>query len=256
MELDNYKNVIRRVYDKCEGQPFEVFYDRLIDSLEIAADLMGTTAVAPPRTRPSQSLAIPVRQETKADPFKGAIILSAAPPVAGATESEDDTAEEVDYWETKPGKGDGCNRLESKLKSVLPLSIEVQLPGFDKTLTLNRGVSGPGVKFVNVTYTLAGSQEAGPRYVCMTGMKPESIDADAIMADILSQATAMYSKEKRTIVPHAAPPQSMPSSQELQRMLEKDRREQGPNDGVSGEDAVLARQEAQQWSQSRPERWR
>lgn len=258
MDLEIYKGVIRRAYEKSTGEPFEVFYTRLVDSLEIAADLMGGAGIS---TQPVQQRA-PVKSNmilpasTPSAPApRRAVIISAAPPVAGADESEEEDGD-VDHWESKPGKGDGCNKLETYLKSILPISLKLQLPGFEQPLELSRGVSGPGLKFVYITYSIPGSQEMGPRYTVMTSMRAESLDKDVIINDIADQATAMYSAEKRTVVPHATPSPGMPSAQELDRILQRDRAAQGPNDGVSGEDAQLAKQDAKEWSDNRSPRWR
>lgn len=261
MELEIYKNVIRRAYDKSAGQPFEVFYEQLVVSLEIAADLMsgaGISSNSPNHARVpvKSSIIIPASSAAKqtATAPKRAVILSVAPPVAGADES-DEGDDDVDHWESKPGKGDGCNKLETYLKSILPISIKLQLPGFPEPLELSRGVGGPGLKFVYITYSIPGSQEMGPRYPVMTSMRAESIDKDAILTDIADQATAMYSTEKRQIVPHATPSPGMPSAQELDRILQRDRASQQPNDGVSGDDAKLAAKDAREWSENRSPRW-
>lgn len=260
MELEIYKNVIRRAYDKSTGEPFEVFYTRLVDSLEIAADLMGTSATTAPRSPVKSSMIIPATSNmmppainTTPTP-KRSVILSVAPPVAGADES-DEGDDDVDHWQSKPGKGDGCNKLETYLKNMLPVSIKLQLPGFAEPLELSRGVGGPGLKFVYITYSIPASQEMGPRYTVMTSMRAESIDKDMILNDIADQATAMYSAEKRQIVPHATPSPGMPSAQELDRILQRDRASQQPNDGVSGDDARRAAQDAQEWASTRSPRW-
>lgn len=255
MELEIYKNVIRRAYDKSAGEPFEIFYTRLVDSLEIAADLMGTSATTAPRIPVKSSIIVPATTAVDKLPApKRAVILSAAPPVVGADDSGEDD-DDVDHWESKPGKGDGCNKLETYLKNMLPVSIKLQLPGFAEPLELSRGVGGPGVKFVYITYSIPASQEMGPRYTVMTSMRAESIDKDVILNDIADQATAMYSAEKRQIVPHATPSPGMPSAQELDRILQRDRAAQQPNDGVSGDDARRAAQDAQEWASSRSPRW-
>lgn len=259
MDLTIYQNVIRRAYNNSGGD-FDVFYTKLIDSLEIASDLMGTIATTAPRATGvagKSSLIIPASnaslKETAPAP-KRAVILSAAPPVAGADESEEGD-DDIDHWESKPGKGDGCNKLETYIKSILPISITIQLPGFDKPLELSRGVGGPGMKFVYITYSIPGSQEMGPRYTVMTSQRAYSIDKDEILADIADQATAMYSAEKRQIVPHAAPSPGMPSAQELDRILQRDRAAQQPNDGVSGDDARQAAENAREWATNRSPRW-
>ncbi len=258
MELDIYKNVIRRAYDRSAGETFEVFYARLVESLEIAAELMGGAGFSTNQTTPSLK-AFPskglIEMPPPSAPAKPrAVLISAAPPVAGADESEEND-DDVDHWESKPGKGDGCNKLEAHLKSLLPISITLQLPGFAQPLELSRGVSGPGLKFVYVTYSIPGSQEMGPRYTVMTSRRAESLDKDAILNDIMEQATAMYSSEKRQIVAHVTTSPGMPSAQELDRILQRDRAAQQPNDGVSGDDARQAAENAREWAANRSQRW-
>ncbi len=132
------------------GETFEVFYGRLVESLEIAAALMdgsgfssNTTSPAPRVTSPANKALIEMPPPSMPSP-KRAVLISAAPPVAGADESEEND-DDIDHWESKPGKGDGCNKLETFLKSILPISIKVQLPNFAEPLELSRGVSGPGL---------------------------------------------------------------------------------------------------------------
>ncbi len=252
MQLDKYKGVIRRAYDQTTGRDFEEFWASMMQKLEIAADLMGDIELqAPPPIRQ----AVPVSIETlrKAQPalaqpapITGAIILSAAPPVAGADTSEDAPEDDVDYYESKPGKGDGAERLQQKLLSMMPKSITVQLPGFDEPLILNCGVGSPGLRFCHVNYTLQGSQEMGPRVTIMTSQK--DIVPDLILKDIVAQAQAMYSKEKRVLQARTPAPQPPPSSQDLQNMLARDRANQPP---VSHEDVELQKE----WASSRSPRW-
>lgn len=262
MQLDKYKGVIKRVYAKAysDNLSFEEFYAKLIDSLEIAADLMGDIELAAPASKTvSIETVNKTRQRvisdgfpdslktTPVDPFKGAILLSSAPPVAGACEDDDTPEDDIDYYESKPGKGDGANRLQQKLQSVMPQSIQIKLPGFDEPLTLVCGIGSPGTKFAHVNYSLQGSHEMGPRVTVMTSKK--DIDPDAILKDIIEQAGAMYSKEKRVLQPHAAAPQAPPTNQELQNMLARDRANQP---AVSSEDTELA----EEWRQSRGVQWR
>lgn len=259
MDLQRYKGVVKRVYDKSSGQPFEAFFDRLIESLEIAAEIAGdvpditrTTAPAPAR---DAAPVIPISIGTnsiKSNPedYKGALLLSVTPPpVAGADDAPDD---DVDYWESKPRKGDGCARLEAKLKEILPVSITVELPGFDKPIELSRGIGSPGIRFVHVSYTIPGDP-LGPRVTLMTSNK--EINPEEILRDIVSQCSTMYSKEKRKIEPRVGPPPPPPSSADMARMLERDRKAQQPNDGLTGTDAQLAAEDARVWSQNRSPRW-
>ena len=257
MQLDKYKGVIKRVYEKNAGAAFEDFYGKLVDSLEIAADLMGDispvnpVSIETPAPRRDAAMkpnptSLATNQSTP-DPFKGAILISSAPPVAGADTSDDAPEDDIDYYESKPGKGDGAERLRQKLSAMMPPSIQVQLPGFENPLTLVCGVGSPGLKFVHVNYTLQGSQEMGPRYTVMTSQK--DLDKEAILKDIVAQAGAMYSKEVRVLQPRAAAPQAPPTSQDLQNMLARDRQNQSP---VSTEDADLAKE----WGQNRGVQWR
>lgn len=245
MQLDKYKGVIKRVYERSAGQSFESFYAKLSESLEIAAEVMGDPSVSIETLPAATSTPVTYIDKMRApvaDPFKGALLISSAPPVAGADETGDAVEDDIDYYESKPGKGDGANRLQQKLQSLMPRSITVKLPGFDDPLTLNCGIGSPGLRFVHVNYTLIGSQELGPRVTVMTSQK--DLDPDAILRDIVSQATAMYSKEKRVIVPHATAPQAPPSNQDLQNMLVRDRANQP---SISSEDV----EDARNWASNR-----
>jgi len=259
MDLTRYQGVIKMVLAETQGRSPDEIYLELQRSMKIAAMIAGETtapaqniadyyyqANAARSQAPAPVLPMPVNKP-------GPVLVSAAPPVADAGESEE--SGDVDYWESKPGKGDGCTRLETAIKKALPSSIKVQLPGFPEPLELVLGVGGPGIKFVNVSYTIPGDS-MGPRFVLMTSQK--DFDKDAIVSDIIQQAGACYSKEKRVIVPKAPPPSPMPTSQDMQRMLNQDRqRLQGdPNDGLSGDEAMRARDDAKQWSNSRPAQWR
>lgn len=237
MDLDKYKGVIRRVYDKYSGQPFEAFFTGLVTSMEIAQDLMGETGAVSPVSLVTQSVSI------KTSPrMPISLSVNAPPPVA---DSADDDApdDDADYYESRPGKGDGANKLQAKLQQILPLSITVDVPGILEPLTLVRGVGSPGNRFVHVSYTLPGDQQ-GPRCTIMTSQR--DIDPVAIIRDMEVQAKATYSKEKRVIHPHAAPPPPPPTAQDLQAMLDRDRRAQ-PNTPLTHEDHELAKE----WEQSR-----
>lgn len=264
MQLEKYKGVIRRVYEKHSGLPFEEFFAKMTDSIEIAAEIMGENSLSNTVSIETyahsnltgmeklkyegelRGMRAVSSQAPSADPFKGAILISSAPPVAGAIESgaeaEDD---DVDYYESKPGKGDGANRLQQKLQSIMPRSITVQVPGIDTPLTLSCGIGSPGTKFAHVNYCIPGDT-LGPRVTVMTSQK--DLSPEEILKDIVAQAAAMYSKEKRVITPRSLPASPPPSNQELEQMLARDRSNQAP---VSQEDHKLAGE----WSQSRSPRW-
>ena len=267
MQLDKYKGVIKRVYEKNPGASFEDLYSRLIDSLEIAADLLGDKSVLietpdlslgrihsdsvqaaklADNRRPVTSISGASISSAPADPFKGAILISSAPPVAGADQGDDAPEDDVDYYESKPGKGDGAERLQQKLLGIMPRTIEVKLPNFDEPMTLVCGIGSSGLKFCHVNYTLQGSHEMGPRVTIMTSQK--EIDKESILKDIIAQAASMYSKERRVLQPKVTPPQPPPSSQDLQNMLNRDRQNQAP---ISQEDAKLAKE----WESSRSPQW-
>jgi len=235
------------VLTKTAGKSPEEQTSEILKSLEIAQALAGEleslilSKPAPEKISEKSHVSI----ET---PKSQALLISTAPPVAGADLS-DQPDDDMDYYESRPGKGDGANRLQVKLQAILPTSITVQLPGFDEALTLVRGISSPGLKFVHVTYSAQGSIEQGPRVVIMTSQK--DIDVNNILKDITTQAGAMYSKEKRTLQPRAIPKIDPPSNQDLQEMLNRDRRGQGNNLPVSSEDVEISKE----WAQSRSPRW-
>lgn len=256
MQIEKYKGVIRRVLVKYAGQSPELITEKLIESIEIAQEIAGDVEImsTPQRINFPSVLIETSRSDIQAatgTPARGPVLISSAPPVAGAGDSADD--DDVDHWESQPGKGDGARRLEQHLNSVLPLSITLGIHGIEDPLTLVRGVGSPGMKFVHVSYTLPGDT-VGPRCTIMTSQK--TVNPDAIIEDIKTQAGASYSKEKRTITPRALPPQSPPTSSELQQMLDRDRRSQSHNDGLSGDEAALAREDADSWTQNRSPRWK
>ena len=257
MELSTYTKVIKAVLIRNGVADPEAVVSEIVSGIEIAQAIMGD--VTPVTTRPQKVASqtrgaaiktLPLKVNSK--PASG-IILFAAPPVAG-TEDLPEAEEDIDYWESKLGKGDGCNRLQAKLQSLLPQSITVKVPAVDEPLTLVCGIGSPGVRFVHVNYSVPGG-EMGPRVTLMTSMKPESIDVNKILEDIAEQACAIYSKEKRTIQPHAGPPPPQLTSQDLDRILARDRAAQQPNDGVSGKDAVDAAEAAAEWGRNRSVRW-
>lgn len=280
MDFSRYRGVIKMVLAKHAGKAPEEITDELLKSIEIAQALaeaieipdreirqvlnktQGPNTAAKPfddylgakerERKPPGKASSPIGSE----PGQGKIILiSSAPPVAGIDENDVSGEDDIDRWESKPGRGDGCARLQSKLQSVLPRSLTVQLPGFDQPLTLVCGIGSPGIRFVHVSYTIPGDT-LGPRYTVMVSQKPEDIDPDAIVDDILKQAAAFYSKEKRTIQPAPLAPIPPPSNQDLQRMLERDRKAQMPNDGLSGDEAKKASEDAAEWGRTRPQQWK
>lgn len=259
MDLANFRPVIRMVLARyMESESADTVTSELIQSIEIAQALLGgASAPSTPRnvstetSRKRQPLisAISKPKGTSTvtnNVFKGAILISSAPPVAGADQAVEDDTE--DHWESKPGKGDGCNNLQSKLQSIMPKSITVQVPGMDEPITLNCGIGGPGLNFVHVNYTIPGSPEAGPRFTVMTSQKPESINKDAILEDIVTQAAAMYSKDKRVIVARAAPPLQEP---DLARAMALDRSAQDQQTPIDPKFAGIAAG----WGNSRDPKW-
>lgn len=259
MDLEKYRPVIKLVLARHAGETPEQISDKLIESLEIAAALSGE--IAPPQAPETRIQKVSIETSPQSQPKpqpaqKGAVILSVAPPVAGTGESGEDAPDaDVDYWESRPGKGDGCTRLEQKLKSILPVSITLKVPGVDKPIELVRGIGSPGLRFVHVSYTIAGDT-LGPRYTVMTSQK--DIDAQAILDDIASQAAVSYSAEKRTIEARPGPPVQPPSGREMQEALERDMRSRDPrdrSDGLSGDEARLAAEDAKHWGGQRGVRW-
>ena len=270
MDLSRYQGVIKMVLEDNAGRTPDEIYDELHRSLKIAEMISGSLGnttqpkndvLARMQVSSSDFGALITGQQPRPQPPAPVlsmpsnkpmpILVSSAPPVAGIDDTDDPG--DVDYWESKPGKGDGCARLEAAVKKTLPSSLTVQLPGFDKPFDLVLGVGSPGVRFVHISYSIPGG-EMGPRVTLMTSQK-DAVDKDRIVSDILNQAAAFYSKEKRVIVPKAPPPLQAPSSQEMQQMLERDRRTQGSNDGLSGEEAMKASEDAKQWADNRPSRW-
>ena len=266
MQLDKYRGVILLVLKRNEGRSASEITDELFKSLEIAQALAGEIDVTPDVSIETQRIPSTLNS-AEASKYKaelratsgiigsglqpGPVLVYAAPPVSDA-DGDEASDDDVDYWESKPGKGDGCNRLQTKLQQVLPKSITLQLSGFERPLELVLGIGSPGVRFVHVNYTIPGDN-LGPRYTLMTSQK--TFDREAILKDITEQAGAIYSAEKRVIQPKATPAAPPPSPQDLQAMLDRDRRAQQPNDGLSGDEAQRAAQDAAQWSQSRSPRW-
>ena len=251
LNLDTYRGVIKMVFAANVANSPEVFYDELVRSIQVAEALLGDMGrVTTPAL--AKSLGKPARLDTAiAKIQKKAVLLSATPPpVAGIEDTSEETEDDRDYWETKPGKQDGCNRLETKLKSVLPETIKIEVPGVEQPITLVRGVGGPGLKFVYVTYSIAGDS-LGTRYTLTTSIKPDALDPEAIIADIIDQAAAIYSGEKRTIVPHVTEKPFIPNDQHLAQMLARDRQSQKPNDGLSPDELKQAGDDARSFQSAR-----
>ena len=286
MQLNKYKGVIRLVLERNAGRSASEITDELFKSLEIAQALVGEIDVMPNVSieTPARPMSINTglstdrgytgfgddydpeivknfreltREESNAllgiKERSGPVLVSAAPPVAVDGEYEVSEDDDVDYWESKPGKGDGCQRLQTKLQQLLPASIELQLPGFSQPLKLVLGIGSPGIKFVHVNYTIPGDS-LGPRYTIMTSQK--NIDPDVIVKDIMNQAAAFYSPEKRVIVPRTTPAPALPTSQELEAMLARDRKAQQQNDGLSGDEARDAVKDAEIWRSNRSVGWK
>ena len=247
------------VLEKNAGKSASEITDELFKSLEIAQALAGEVDVFPSVSietpQPDVVISKPVFDPmvTEYPSKRGPVLVSAAPPVAVDSEREVSEDDDVDYWESKPGKGDGCQRLQTKLQQLLPASIELQLPGFSQPLKLVLGIGSPGIKFVHVNYTIPGDS-LGPRYTIMTSQK--NIDPDVIVKDIMNQAAAFYSPEKRVIVPRTTPAPALPTSQELEAMLARDRKAQQQNDGLSGDEARDAVKDAEIWRSNRSVGWK
>ena len=256
MDLEKYKPVITLVLNRHAGESPEVITEKLLESLEIAAALSGDTTKSIPKVSIETPRQVRLPAPHAAAKPNRAVILSVAPPVAGAEESSgDNPADDVDYWESRPGKGDGCRNLEAKLKSLLPQTITLKLPAIEQPLMLVCGIGSPGIRFVRVNYTIAGDS-LGPSYLIQTSQK--DIDVEAILKDISEQAAAFYSAEKRTIESRPGPPVQPPSGREMQEAMERDMRSRDPrdkSDGLSGDDARLAAEDAKQWGQGRGPRW-
>lgn len=254
MNLEKYKPVIRMVLAKHAGADPSFVTEELLKSIEIAQSIAGELDVPVQQKRPSPSSVLEtgngdgpngvVLIETKTPSANRPIVVSAAPPVEGA-DNEPEDAGDADLWESKFGKGDGCERLSAYLRKILPASITLKLPGFDAPLTLMCGIGSPGIRFVHVSYSLPGDT-LGPRVTLMTSQK--NIDPQAIVDDITMQAGALYSKEKRVIQPRPSAPPPPPTSQDFEAMLDKERRGQS---SVSVEDAEIAKT----WSGMRSPRW-
>lgn len=255
LNLDPYRGVIKMVFAANAAKSPEVFYEELDRSIQVADALLGDMGRTTASSRTStvvKALGKPARLDSAiAKIQKKAVLLSATPPpVAGVEDTDEETEDDRDYWETKPGKQDGCNRLETKLKNILPASIQIEVPGVDKPIELVRGVGGPGLKFVYVTYAISGDS-LGTRYTLTTSIKPEALDPDAIIADIIDQAAAIYSGEQRVIVPHVTEKPFIPNDQHLAQMLARDRQNQKPNDGLSQDELKQAGEDARSFQNAR-----
>lgn len=259
IDLDKYKGVIKMVVAKYPGADPALITDEILKSIEIAQAIAGE--IPEPTRNVSVNMLSPYKLE-EPPPLKEtprrATLLSVVPPVAGAGESSQESEDDVDYYESKPGKGDGANRLQVIIQNMLPASIQVQIPGIEKPLTLVRGVGSPGIRFVYINYTMPGDT-MGCRYTVMTSQK--HIDTDVILADIVSQAEAFYSAEKRTLVPHAPKLDLMPTSQDLDEVMKRDRQRLNPHNPMaelSQDEAKLASEDAKAFQSARESnpRWR
>ncbi len=237
------------------GESPEAVTGELIKSLHIAQLIAGEIKDGAPAKESAPVLFAPpkvVRSAEDGQPASLTIFAkvdhlrdenNAAPPVAGASAApENETDPDADYWESRPGAGDGCQRLTSHLRQYLPPSLSLPLPGFDQPLELVLGIGSPGLRFVHVSYSLPGDP-LGTRVTLMTSQK--TADPAAIVADITAQAAAIYSKEKRVLQPAPIPRLQPPSTQDLQNMLNRDRQQQSQ---APDQDAARI---ASQWAQDR-----
>ena len=248
MDINKYKGVIRMVLAESVGEKADALAEELVRSIKIAQALSGEITIAATQ-RPANPLhaagsslqnvpsGIAAVDPQALRPAPKATLISFAPPVVGANEEEPEDSD-IDYWETKPGKGDGGNRLQVYLQKILPRSIKVQLPNMDREIELVCGIGTTGLKFVHVNYSIPGG-EMGPRYTVMTSQKAESLDRDAILNDIMEQAAACYSATKRVVTPNAPPPSAPPSNHDLSMMMQRDRMAQPT---ITQEDQDIAKE--------------
>ncbi len=285
MELERYRSVIQMVLRKHVGADAERVTGDLIQTLEIAQALVGEMRATQPlpmaratgstgtqpvfdaippgaartssvvqvlsKTLPDRDLSIGIIDPAPVPGSERTLWMpgqAAAPPVAlRPDQTQADPPPDIDYYESEPGKGDGCLRMRERLSSLLPLSVSVAIEGIAEPLMLERNISTPGLKFVHVSYSLAGDQALGPRVTLMTSQR--YIDPGAIIKDITAQAMAVYSKEKRVLTPRVPQRIEPPSSLEMQKMLDRDRAAQSP---ITQEDAKIA----QEWASRRGPDWR
>lgn len=161
--------------------------------------------------RPAGLLIMPSADEAK---HFGAPV---APPVRiispGGAALNDAPEMPVEHWLT-------LDSLVDEVRRVMPATIELDLPGFDKPLQLQRKITpGPpvteGVKFLRLQYLADGSPD-GPTVLCKTS--DTTVDVEALLGEIQAGAVAQFSPTQRTVTPNTAYVRP-PSLDELQKMM-------------------------------------
>jgi hypothetical protein len=140
-----------------------------------------------------------------------------APPVRiispGGAAMNDAPEMPVEHWLS-------LDSLVEEVKRVMPATIALDLPGFDRPLQLQRRVTpGPpvteGVKFCRLQYLAEGSPD-GPSVLCKTS--DETVDVAALLGEIQAGAAAQFSPTQRKVTPNTAYVRP-PSLDELRSMM-------------------------------------
>lgn len=243
MEPKQFKDVVRHVLEENGVGNADAVTRDIVSALKLAERILGTPPSPPPS--PSTSTIIVPASSTegiqRATDLPKPATITEAPPVAGAAAEED--AAQTEYWSTES--------LRAHLASILPNSIEIEVPGMEGKIVIGRNISSPlaNMPLVSVSYGIQG-QDQGPRVNVMTTQ--QSVTAKDITDDIIRQAGYMYSKEKRVVRAPINPPPA-PSLAEIERMASRVRID---GDNVSADDRRGAAEDAALMAANRPAQWR
>ena len=255
--MEQYRPAILMAVEDSIGMPPEEITNAIIMAVRLAErmtqprqspGLARLQAAQPsrilPATAPMRAPAPAVQRQAVAP---ASAFTGVEPPVAGAS-SPEDKGEAVDLWASRPGAADGPDRLRDALARELPGTIEITVAGVPTPVMLVRHLESPGapMMFVQVRYAIAG-QAIGPQVTVFT--KDRTFFPEEIVAAIKEQAAAHYSKEKKPIQARPGLPIPMPSDSDIARLAIVD------GDSISGDEAALARKDAEMWSASRGSAW-
>lgn len=253
MALDQYRKVIERVLAE-QGCPDPAGATaELILTVKVAMKITGDLDLPdlpPPGTTSPvriQTLSPPAARGLKPEPGldkiltaerefgASALIIGEAPPSAqGYANGAKPT---VDYHTQ--------DELTALAAANLPMSMQLQLPGFPKPIEIRRRLQPSPIQlqpekdketitgWVRIMYVIEG-QEEGPTVQVFT--TEENPNWKAIKNELAEQAAKLYRKDKVKIEAKVGPPPGMPTQDDLDRAADAERKASGGRDSFSGED--------------------
>jgi len=201
-EIEQYQNVILGVLTRNAGRSPEellsLIRDRVAVAKEIAGDL-GTPQNAQPLL--VNSLRSGTLDVLRKPATESKIIHAAPAPPSHVLGLRSAVEEDVPQME--------MSDIVAILSKHLPLSLEVKptaMGGTSVILLRSLVSSPPEMGFVRLCYRAEG-QEDGPTMTF--SVRSSGIDVQGALRDIMTQADAMYTAQRRTVEPRAQPGMSM-----------------------------------------------